>query len=564
MDPLTKYKQYHKNDTNIQIHVVCIPLLLLSGYAIFHALAFYVNLFYAINYLLFDVFSKKSMQAVACLQLVYFTSMTLKRILSTSNLCIIHILAWVFQLIGHKIYEKNTPAFLENLYESFLFAPYFIFLEIFYADSFASTDAQYKIIRELSTSENAKTLIYFAGLFQKSEIQFKQISEQLPEYNHIFITLRFTKNDIFKTILEKIATELENDNNIHCVIGYSFGGSMAKQFKHAYSNKTGKDIQSILVSPGGFPCNTLLSSAIQKISPYLYSVYKNDKWYMINEYPVYQNVATENNSEIFILSKDDYLHYPLIETEKKIVLTNVLHENMVKVVGKQKIIPQLLTANYDVTKVITKPLSSNLSKFVFGSHFYPYHVGLWIFVSGYYTNVFFIKQFSFVDLFMGFLFSSTVWTFTEYMFHRFLLHEFFYHHHKKHHDFPNKKSIIHTPMFLVIANWFLYMSVFQHILSYPVQISYYIFFPLNFLAFEYIHLLSHSYTGNNAIILNAKNYHKQHHYTANTNYSFVTSFWDYWFNTLNSDYSVSTPELLLGFLPFYSFMVHPLCAVKKE
>jgi uncharacterized membrane protein YGL010W len=332
MDPLTKYKQYHKNDTNIQIHVVCIPLLLLSGYAILPVLSFYVNLFYAVNYLLFDVFSKKSIQAAACLQLVYFASMILKRTFSTSNLCIIHILAWVFQLIGHKIYEKNTPAFLENLYESFLFAPYFIFLEIFYADSFVSPDASYKIIRELSTSENAKTIIYFAGLFQKAELQFKQISEQLPEYNHIFITLRFTKNDIFKTMLEKIATELEN-HDIHCVVGYSFGGSMAKQFKHVYSNKTGKDdVKTILISPGGFSCNTLLSNAIQKISPYLYSVYKNDKWYMINEYPVYQNSITEKDTDIFILSKDDYVHYPWIDTEKKIVLKNVLHENMVKVV----------------------------------------------------------------------------------------------------------------------------------------------------------------------------------------------------------------------------------------
>lgn len=562
MDPLTKYKQYHKNDTNIQIHIVCVPLLLLSGYAIFPAMAFYVNLFYAINYLLFDVFSKKSMQAVACLHLVYFASIILNSIFSTSNLLIMHILAWVFQLIGHKIYEKNTPAFLENLYESFLFAPYFIFLEIFYADSFALPDAPYKIIRKTSTNENAKTLVYFAGLFQKAELQFKHISEELPEYNHIFITLRFTKNDIFKTILEKIATELEN-NDIHCIIGYSFGGSMAKQFKLAYSNKTGKDIQTILISPGGFSCNTLLSNAIQKISPYLYSVYKNDKWYMIHEYPVYQNSTTENDTDIFILSKDDYVHYPLIDTEKKLVLKNVLHENMIKVVHKQKIIAQLLTSDYDVTKIITKPLSSNLSKFLFGSHFYPYHVGLWTFVSGYYINVFLKNHYSFASLLIGFLFSSTVWTFTEYAFHRYLLHEFFYHHHKKHHDFPNKKSIIHTPMFLVIANWFLYMSLFQRVLSYPVQISYYIFFPLNFLAFEYIHLLSHSYTGNNPIILNAKKYHRQHHYTANTNYSFVTPFWDYWFKTLNSEYSVSNAELALGFLPFYSFMIHP-CDTKKE
>jgi len=111
-------------------------------------------------------------------------------------------------------------------------------------------------------------------------------------------------------------------------------------------------------------------------------------------------------------------------------------------------------------------------------------------------------------------------------------------------------------MILVVLNWFVYMTIFKYILSRPLQVSYYIFFPLNYLAFEYTHLLSHRYTGNNNIILNAKYYHRQHHFTNNTNYSFMTPFWDFLLGTLNSEYSVSYSELLLGFLPFYSFMIH--------
>jgi sterol desaturase/sphingolipid hydroxylase (fatty acid hydroxylase superfamily) len=118
--------------------------------------------------------------------------------------------------------------------------------------------------------------------------------------------------------------------------------------------------------------------------------------------------------------------------------------------------------------------------------------------------------------------------------------------------------------FIKIAYFSIAVSSYLLVHTYQFWLPHEIPLNLAFLAFEYIHLLSHSYIGNNAIILNAKNYHKQHHYSANTNYSFVTPFWDYWFNTLNSDYSASTAELLLGFLPFYSFMVHPLCAVKKE
>jgi sterol desaturase/sphingolipid hydroxylase (fatty acid hydroxylase superfamily) len=118
-------------------------------------------------------------------------------------------------------------------------------------------------------------------------------------------------------------------------------------------------------------------------------------------------------------------------------------------------------------------------------------------------------------------------------------------------------------MLLVVLNWFIYLAVVQYVLSAPLQTSYYIFFPINYLAFEYTHLLSHSYVGNNNIILNAKQYHRQHHFTPEMNYSFVTPFWDYWLGTLHPEYDISFSELLLGFLPFYSFMIHSAKICKR-
>ena len=59
MDPILKYKAYHKNEVNINIHKICVPILLATAYALLPTTNFYINLFYTVNYLLFDVFSKK-------------------------------------------------------------------------------------------------------------------------------------------------------------------------------------------------------------------------------------------------------------------------------------------------------------------------------------------------------------------------------------------------------------------------------------------------------------------------------------------------------------------------
>jgi uncharacterized membrane protein YGL010W len=552
MDPILKYKQYHKNETNVIIHKVCVPLLLISAYSGLSTYAFYINLFYTLNYMIFDVFSKKSLYSAGFLQILYGCSLLLKHVCSFDQIVCIHGISWLLQILGHQLYERNTPAFLDNMYDSFLFAPYFVFLEIFYPNSFVEYDSYTIVKKDMNTS--LPTVIYFAGLFQKADKEYKKISNQLSQYNHIYVNVYFKKHEIFSDILESIMNEI-SDENIECVVGYSFGGSLAKQFKHLYYKKTEKDIHSILISPGGFVSNTLFEKAIRYISPYCYWLYNNDKWYMISQYPLYQNNINETSTDIFVLSKDDTVHFPNVDG-KNITTRNISHSSMIMYVEKQKIIEQLMESKYDITMVKTKQVSSSLSKLLFGGHFYPYHIGLWISVSTYYSYIFLYNTYSIIDLVYGCLFASTVWTFTEYMFHRYLLHTIFYLHHKKHHDFPNKHSIIHTPMMLVVFNWFLYVSIFQNILSVPHQTSYYIFFPLNYLAFEYTHLLSHSYIGNNNIILNAKQYHRQHHFTPNTNYSFVTPFWDYLLGTLHTDYIMSSSELLFGFLPFYSFMIH--------
>ena len=558
LNPLLKYKEYHKNEMNILIHKICVPLLLASIYSVIPLyISLIVNIFYSLTYILFDVFSKKSIHSLYYLQLIFIVHFIFREFVSFRVNILIHIISWISQIIGHRKFENNTPAFLDNLSDSFLFAPYFTFLETFYPYVFESKD-KYTIIRN-NYDNSKKSIIYFAGLFQKAEIEYNGVSDNLSSYNHIYINTHFNKNDIYKNTLINIINDLD-DLNIECIIGFSFGGSLSLQFKELYIEKKNKEIKTILISPAGFESNTLFEKTIKVISKYLYSFFLNDKWYMIKNYPKYQNNCKLTNTDYIIISTSDHIHNPLLikEHTNNITLKHASHLNMIEIIKKQKIISQIINNNYEIENVTTKPLTSKLNKLLFGGHFYPYNSTLWGSVSIYNLYYFIKNNNSYISLFYGFLLSAVLWSFTEYMFHRYLLHKFLYIHHKKHHVYPNKLSIINTPMTMVTLNWIVYFFILKVFINEEIIKSYYIFFPLNYLSFEITHLLSHKYRGKNKIILNAKYYHKLHHIDENVNYSFITPFWDYFLGTLSPKYNVNIIELLFGFIPFYSFLIHKI------
>jgi uncharacterized membrane protein YGL010W len=45
---------------------------------------------------------------------------------------LLHIVAWVLQILGHSLFENNRPAFMDNLVQSFLMAPIFVLKEVLY------------------------------------------------------------------------------------------------------------------------------------------------------------------------------------------------------------------------------------------------------------------------------------------------------------------------------------------------------------------------------------------------------------------------------------------------
>ena len=351
INPLLKYKEYHKDKINIIIHQVCIPLLLMSFYAtipIYFAL--FTNIFYSVNYLLFDVFSIKSIHSVYYLQFVFFLHFILRKTLSFQCNIFIHIISWLLQIIGHKWFENNTPAFLDNLYDSFLFAPNFTFLETFYPSSF-EPKKKYTIIKN-EYDPTKKSILYFAGLFQKAPLEYKNISCDLLSYNHIYININVAKNDIYRDMLIQIIDKL-GYLDIECMVGFSFGGALTLQFKKIYFEKYNKDIKNILISPAGFQSNTNWEKNIRNFSSILYSLYCNDKWHMIQNYPTYQNTQTLSNTDYLIVSTSDNIHNPNpIKTHKNcIILKHVPHLSMIKIIKKHNILSQIIKNNYELESV---------------------------------------------------------------------------------------------------------------------------------------------------------------------------------------------------------------------
>ncbi|EGD76914.1 hypothetical protein PTSG_12698 [Salpingoeca rosetta] len=151
------YAQYHHNTVNFALHVVGVPMLLWSGFVYFAGLyqcpmpevakpaletvglgdmPFHGGLLaagiYAAGYIAMEPFAGSL--ASILLGLGGITSYTFY---STSEhpflyATAIQIACWSMQIYGHYAYEKRAPAFLDNIFQSFYLAPYFVFLEIMF------------------------------------------------------------------------------------------------------------------------------------------------------------------------------------------------------------------------------------------------------------------------------------------------------------------------------------------------------------------------------------------------------------------------------------------------
>lgn len=533
------------NLTQKRVRQVCIPLLLLSFYScVSLAVAFGVNTAYSINYLLFDVFSRRSVHSVAYLHVLFLVHFLLRHTVSVHFSVVLHIASWL-HILGHMRGQQNTAACFKSAYTFFVFAPYFTFLETFYPWSYGQKD-KYTIIRD-EYDGTKKSIVYFAGLFQKAQVEYKDIAKGLSSFNHIYINTNFAKHDSYRDTLVKIVDEL-GGIDIECAVGFSFGGSLALQFKEMYY----KDIKTILISPAGFENNTWVETIIRLVGRWFFLVYRNDKWYMIHNYPTYQNTNTLSSTDYVLASTADVIHPSPIKTHTNTkTLQNVSHLNMIRTIQKQGVISRLIHNGYDLMDIKAKPLTNWVIRLLMGSFFYPYHVTVWLCVSGYHIYLSSFIKYNYMDyIWYGFL-SAGLYSILEYGIHRFALHRIFHNHHNKHHLHPTKTSLLFSPMVVILCMG----GVVYYLCSQKARPIIFTIGPLYYIAFELTHAFSHKYKGPNKILVNAKQFHKVHHINETTNYGFLTPFWDYIFGTLSPTYTVCVTELVLGFIPFYSFAI---------
>ncbi|CAD8145048.1 unnamed protein product [Paramecium octaurelia] len=145
----SSYGSYHNNLVNKAIHLVCIPLILLSAVQIMNHYTFTIDtgccklniglimLFVlALVYMAVDFLS-------GILASSFYISVTLLLNQHFANadeaqwshhLCVattFQVTCWILQFIGHGVFEKRAPALLDNILQIFV-APDFVFLEIMF------------------------------------------------------------------------------------------------------------------------------------------------------------------------------------------------------------------------------------------------------------------------------------------------------------------------------------------------------------------------------------------------------------------------------------------------
>ncbi|KAL7952761.1 ER membrane protein [Trichoderma compactum] len=149
---LTFYGAYHHNPVNVAIHMICVPLLLVSGFA----LATYtgtlirtpswltvpyldLNLgtiaafLYASLYLLLEPVAGFVLAAFCLGSTAFVNSWHLRDPTTTFQVALgVHVVSWIAQFIGHGVFEGHAPALLDNLVQAIFLAPMFVWLEMLF------------------------------------------------------------------------------------------------------------------------------------------------------------------------------------------------------------------------------------------------------------------------------------------------------------------------------------------------------------------------------------------------------------------------------------------------
>ncbi|KIH86737.1 hypothetical protein SPBR_08668 [Sporothrix brasiliensis 5110] len=166
---LVFYGTYHHNKTNVVVHMICVPLILFTGFWMASNsptliplpswltvpnLPLNLGTLAAITwgslYVLLEPVAGTAL-ALLCLggaaagnyALSHFDAHAIMTYAAAT-----HIASWILQFIGHAKFERQAPALLDNLFQAIFLAPLFVWLELLFAFGYRQ-ELQGRVEREV-------------------------------------------------------------------------------------------------------------------------------------------------------------------------------------------------------------------------------------------------------------------------------------------------------------------------------------------------------------------------------------------------------------------------------
>ncbi|KAI1079425.1 DUF962-domain-containing protein [Whalleya microplaca] len=146
------YGAYHHNSINVAIHMLCVPLILFTGFALAANTGTLIPLPNVLTiphldlnlgtlaaftwgslYVLLEPVAG-TILALICLGAAAVSNTFLSQNPTLTNQVAIgvHVVCWLLQFLGHGAFERRAPALLDNLVQAIFLAPLFVWLELLF------------------------------------------------------------------------------------------------------------------------------------------------------------------------------------------------------------------------------------------------------------------------------------------------------------------------------------------------------------------------------------------------------------------------------------------------
>lgn len=135
-DQLVFYGQYHNHTVNKLVHFVFVPTILWTALVLlanvplplFGDASIPVALVYGLYYVTLEPVAGLSYWPV--LGTMVWGAHAIQALPNPNAIAFgVHVISWIFQFIGHGVYEKRAPALLDSLLQALVLAPLFVWLE---------------------------------------------------------------------------------------------------------------------------------------------------------------------------------------------------------------------------------------------------------------------------------------------------------------------------------------------------------------------------------------------------------------------------------------------------